>query len=160
MQKLLLVFFLILSQTPFAQRGFLYVKKHGFKKVKTFEEGETIQFQTQDHQSIYGTLALVNKDSVNINGNWFAVSIIQKIILKNKTNASPATIKIFLLTTAGVVLSTAGMTLSKWAGFKKALAYSAGVGYGNYLIRFFPKFKRKKYIIGKKYSLQTLDLHF
>lgn len=160
MQKLLLVFALLFSQTLFAQRGFLYVKKHGFKKVKSFAEGQIIQFQTNDYQMISGTLALVKNDSVDVNGTWFAITNIQKIILKNKTTTSPATVKIFLLTTAGVILSTAGMTLAKWASFKKALTYSAAVGYGNYLISFFPKLKRKKYIIGKKYSLQTLDLHF
>lgn len=160
MQRLLLLlFFLCLSQFVFAQRGLLYVKKHGFKKVKTFEEGATLKFQTKDGQDIAGTLAFVKNDSIFVNGKWFVVSNINKIILRDRSFAG-VQLQTLLWTTAGVVLSTAGMTLAKWASFEKALTYSVSIGYGNYLIRYFPKFKRKKYNIGKKYSLQTLDLHF
>lgn len=160
MQKLLLAILLLFSQMVFAQRGFLYVKKHGYKKVKTFEEGSFIRLQTSKGAAS-GFLTLVTKDSVSINNKWFALSEIQKIILRDKKPFFTSdNTKTFLLTTAGVILSTAGMTLAKWAKFDKALAYSAGIGYGNYLIRFFPKFKRKQYTIGKKYSLQALDLHF
>jgi hypothetical protein len=60
-----------------------------------------------------------------------------------------------------VALSTAGMTLADWASFEKSLGYSAAIGYGNFLIRYLPAFlKRKHYNIGKKFSVQTLDLHF
>lgn len=159
MQKLLLLFFLSLSQLVFAQRGFLYVKKKGFKKVRTFEEGSVLKFETKDNQIIYGGLALVKKDSVYVNGNWFDVRQVKKIFLREKKRKGFDT-PTFLLTTAGVALSTAGMTLAKWVSFDKALSYSAGLGYGNFLITHFPNLKRKKYSIGKKFSLQTLDLHF
>jgi hypothetical protein len=158
MQKLLLIFFLLFSQIVCAQRGFLYVKKKGFKKVRSFEEGSMIKFQTKDNQVIYGGLARIKKDSVYVNQNWFAVSEIKKIILRaNKFHFDSKT---FLLTTAGVALSTAGMTLAEWANFKDALTYSAGIGYGNFIIANFPSLKRKKYKTGKKFTLQTLDLHF
>ena len=158
MRKLLLIFFLLSSQLLFAQRGFLYVKKNGFKKVRTFEEGSAIKFETKNDQVIYGRLALVKKDSVYVNGNWFATAGIKKIILQKKERHFDP--KIFLLTTGGIAISTAGMTLAKWANFKDALAYSAGIGYGNFAIANFPSLKRRQYKTGKKFSLQTLDLHF
>lgn len=158
MQKLLLIAFLFFSQLVFAQRGFVYVKKKGFKKVKSFAEGSAIKFETKKHQTVYGSLAIVKKDSIYVNNSWFAVSDIRKIILRERSFDFDT--ETFLWTTAGVALSTAGMTLAKWASFEEALGYSAGLGYGNFLIRYFPKLKRKKYIIGKKFTLQTLDLHF
>lgn len=159
MQKLLLIIFLFLAQFAFAQKGFLYVKKKGFKKVRTFEEGNAIRFETKDGSIVYGGLALVNKDSIYVNGNWFASKDIRKIILREKRK-SQFDFPIFLWTTAGVVLSTAGMTLAKWSSFNKSLQYSAGIGYGNFLITHFPKLKRKQYKMGKKFSVQTFDLHF
>jgi len=158
MQKLLLVFFLLFSQLVFAQRGFLYIKKKGFKKLRSFEEGSVIQFETRDNQFIYGELVLVKKDSIYVNNNWFATPAIEKIFLNKKNYRFDS--KTFLLTTAGVAISTAGMTLANWTDFKRALGYSAGLGYGNFIIANFPSLKRKKYIIGKKFTLQTLDLHF
>jgi hypothetical protein len=61
MQKLLLVFLLFFSQLIFAQKGFLYIKKKGFKKVKTFGEGSAIKFETKNQQVVYGVMALVKK---------------------------------------------------------------------------------------------------
>lgn len=155
---MLFVFLLFFSQLLFAQKGFLYIKKKGFKKVKTFGEGSAIKFETKNHQMIYGVMTLVKKDSMFVNGQWFGTSAIAKIILKEKMFAFPTTT--FLWTTAGVAIATAGMTLAEWTSLGKALSYSAGIGYGNFLIQFFPKFKRKKYNIGKKFTLQTFDLHF
>ena len=158
MQRSMLILLLLFSQIVLAQRGFLYIKKKGFKKVRSFEEGSVINFETKDNQIIYGELILVKRDSIYVNNNWFAVSEIKKIFLKKKQfHIDPKT---FLLTTAGVAIATAGMTLAKWTDFKSALGYSAGLGYGNFLIANFPSLKRKKYIIGKKFSLQTFDLHF
>ena len=158
MQKLLLVFLLFFSPTLFAQRGVLYVKKHGFKKVKSFEEGSAIKLKIQNQDIIDGVLSWVKKDSIAVNNHWLAVADIKEIILREKKSSFDY--ETLLWTTGGVIISTAGMTLAKWASFKNALAYSAGLGYGNFLIRYFPKFKRKKYKIGNKFTLQTLDLHF
>lgn len=159
MQKLLLIILLLLTQLAFAQKGFLYVKKKGFKKVKTFEEGSAIRFQTKDGTIFYGGLAFVKKDSIYVNGYWFAANDISKIVLREKKK-NRFDYPTFLLTTAGVMLSTAGMTLAKWSSFNKSLQYSAGIGYTNFLISHFPNLKRKQYRIGKKFSLQTFDLHF
>jgi hypothetical protein len=64
MQRLLLVLFLLFSQIVFAQRGFLYVKKKGFKKVRGFDEGSEIKFKTKDGEVIYGGIQLVKRDSI------------------------------------------------------------------------------------------------
>ncbi|MGZ3939427.1 MAG: hypothetical protein ACXVLT_12395 [Flavisolibacter sp.] len=158
MQKLLLLVFLLFSSSLFAQRGFLYVKKKGYKKVRTFEEGSLLKFSTRDDQIIYGGLALVKKDSILVNNNWFAPSNIKTLYLREDHYQFDS--HTFWLTTAGVALATAGITLAGWTSFGKALGYSAAIGYGNFLVLNFPSLKRKKYSIGKKYTLQTLDLHF
>jgi hypothetical protein len=158
MQRLLLVLFLLFSQIVFAQRGFLYVKKKGFKKVRGFDEGSEIKFKTKDGEVIYGGIQLVKRDSIYVNSHWFNIKRINRIYLRDKKYHFNT--QLFLLTTAGVAISTAGMTLAEWASFKDALAYSAGIGYGNFIIANFPSLKRKKYNIGKKFTLQTLDLHF
>lgn len=158
MQKLLLIFFLFFSQALFAQRGLLFVKKKGYKKVATFAEGATIKFKTKDAFIVHGIIAFVKSDSLFINGYWYKTSAISKIILREKDGGMGT---MLLLTTAGVAISTAGMTLAKWRDFPQALSNSAALGYGNFIIRSLPKFiKRKKYNIGKKFTLQTLDLHF
>jgi len=158
MQKLLLILFLLISQLLLAQRGFLYVKKKGYKKVKTFEEGSILKFETNDGSIIYGGLELVKKDSILVNGYWVATSVIKTIFLRTGNYHFDS--KTFLLTTAGVALATAGITLANWTSFENALAYSAAIGYGSFLIHNFPNIRRKKYNIGKKFTLQTLDLHF
>lgn len=158
MQKLLLIVLLVTAQNGYAQRGVLYVKKNGHKTVQRFQEGTEIRFETKDGKKISGMLTLVKKDSLFVNGGWYGTSSLSEIILRPR--ASYKMNKLFLLTTAGVVISTAGMTLAGWTSFKEALGVSAGVGYGNYFIKHFPKLKRRTYPLGKKFVLQTLDLHF
>ena len=158
MQKLLLILLLLFSQIVLAQKGFLYVKKKGYKKVRTFREGDVLKFETMDGSRVHGGLKLVKKDSIYVNSYWFAASDIKKIFLRD--NRYHFNSRLFLLTTAGVVLSTIGITLANWASFETALGYSAVIGYGGFLIYNFPNLKRKKYNIGKKFTLQTFDLHF
>jgi len=154
----MLILLLLFSQIVFAQKGFLYVKKKGYKKVKAFKEGDMLKFETKDGSNVYGGLALVKSDSIYVNGDWFAAADIKKIFLRDTKYHFDS--RIFLLTTAGVVLATIGMTLANWASFEKALGWSAVIGYGSFLIYNFPSLKRKKYSIGKKFTLQTFDLHF
>lgn len=157
MQKLLLLLLLFGSQVSFAQRGFLYIKKKGYKTVRKFEEGSILKFETKDGQIVYGGLLLLKKDSVYVNNNWFGTANIKKIFLRDGHYHFDT--KAFLLTTAGVALITAGATLAG-EDFHWALGISSVIGYGGFLIYNFPNLKRKKYNIGKKFTLQTLDLHF
>lgn len=157
MQKWLLLLCLVVSQNLMAQKGLLYVRKNGIKKVRTFAEGDVIHFTTKDKQVVRGPIAMVKKDSLYINGFWYRSGNISRIILRARNKVMPA----LLLTTAGVALSTAGMTLAKWGSFEGSAKTSAGLGYGNFLIRNGPKLiKRRSYRIGRKFRLQTFDLHF
>ena len=158
MQWLLLFFCLLFSGVSNAQRGLLFVKKRGYKKVASYAEGQPIRFRTKDHQFIYGPIALIRNDSLRVNGAWFRSGDITQVILRPKGEGGAGAP--FLLTTAGVALSTAGMTMAGWGSFSESLAYSSVIGYGNYLVRLLPKAKRKKYRIGRKFSLHTLDLRF
>ena len=158
MQKLLLVLFFLCSQEVFAQRGYLYIKKKGYKKVRTYGEGSAIHFKTKDGRVAAGYIALVKKDSLLVGNKWYKANEISRIIIRGKVDGA---LGAFLWTTGGVALSTAGMTLAEWASFEKSLGYSAAIGYGNFLIRYLPAFlKRKHYNIGRKFTVQTLDLHF
>jgi hypothetical protein len=157
MRKMLLVFLFLCTQQVFAQRGYLYIKKKGYKKVRTYTEGAAIHFQSKNGKTTAGYIAMIKNDSMLVNSNWYRVNDISKIILRGKVDGAVSTL---LLTTGGVALSTAGMTLAEWASFKKSLAYSSAIGYGNFLITYLPSFiKRKKYNIGKKFTLHTFDLH-
>lgn len=108
---------------------------------------------------VYGALALVKKDTIYVNGYEFALSAIRTIYVRETTRKTFSA-ETLLYTTAGVAISTTGMTLAKWANFKRALRYSGILGYGNFLIQYFPGLKRKKYETGKKFTLQAVDLRF
>jgi hypothetical protein len=154
---LLLCLFFFLNDVH-AQRGMIFIKKNGLKKVATYHEGSFIQFQNGDKTTVAGYIALVKGDSLYVNGRYYPVAQIRKIILlrSNKDGVK----KLLLYTTAGLALSTVGMTLAKWTSFKTAAAVSAGLGYGNFLIHVVPGLKRGHYSIGKKFSIQVIDLHF
>jgi len=156
MQFRLLLFLLLLAFNVNAQRGMLFVKRNGIKKVATFNEGMPIHFISEGRH-VQGVIGMVRKDSILIYDTWFGVENISRIVLRDKTGWQ----KTFILTTAGVALATAGMRLAKWDSFERSLAFSSVIGYGNFAIHFLPKFmKRRSYPIGKKYRLQAIDLHF
>jgi hypothetical protein len=147
----------LLSHTAFGQRGMLFVKKKGFKKVYTFVEGEAIRFRTDLNREVRGAISLIKGDSLRVNGIWFRTAQIKKIILRDKKGITGP----FLLTSVGVGLTAAGMTLANWASFGEAVAYASVIGYGNYVVQnFIPALKRKQFRIGKKFNLQTVDLRF
>ena len=159
MSKLLLIIWLLATQDALSQRGFLIVKKRGYKKVMTIPEGSFFRFRDREGQLVQGFLALVKGDSLRVNNIWYRTGDIRRIILRTKAEGGDASMPI-LLTTAGVAISTGGMTLAKWASFRESLLYSSVIGYGNYVIRFLPKTKRRYYRMGNKFSVHTLDLHF
>ena len=157
MQKWLLLLFLFAAYSASAQRGMLFVKKKGFKKVASFGEGSPIIFQTKDGGISEGYISLIRNDSVYVNGLAYHKDYISRIILQKR---NPRLKKDLMLTTAGVLLCTAGMTLAEWTTPENAFISSAVIGYGNFLIANLSMFKRKHYVIGRRFSLQTLDLHF
>jgi len=157
MQKWLLLLFLFAAYSSSAQRGMLFVKKKGFKKVASFAEGSPIIFQTKDGGISEGYISLIRNDSIYVNGLAYHKNYISRIILRKKNHQLKSDL---LYTTAGVVICTAGMTLAKWTTPENAFVSSAAIGYGNLLIANLWMFSRKQYLLGKRFSLQTLDLHF
>jgi hypothetical protein len=157
MQKLLLVFCLLCYQLCFSQRGLLFVKKHGHK-VATFPEGAAVKFKLKDQSIVAGYISIVKSDSLNINGFWFPQSSIKEIVFAEKPNEHLA--QQILLTTAFIAFTTTAITISKQMDFKSAVISSSALGFGRLFISLLPHFKRTKYRIGKKFTVQTLDLHF
>jgi hypothetical protein len=74
------------------------------------KKGFMLKFETRKDKVVYGTLALVKKDSVRINDHWFAINIIKTVYVRD--NHYQFDSKTFRLTTAGLALATAGMTLA------------------------------------------------
>jgi hypothetical protein len=159
MQRWLLLFFILLSQCLMAQRGYLYVKKNGIKKKATFAEGSPIKLRLQDKTYVEGVITYLKADTVYINNVEYPQSEIAAIIVKQKEKDKHFG-TMLLYAGAGTALSTIGMTLANWTDFKTALITSAVIGFGPLLIQKLLHLKRKQYKIGRKYSLQILDLHF
>jgi hypothetical protein len=163
MQRWLFLALVLISQTAFAQKGFLYVKKKSHR-VKSYAEGEHISFRLKDETIVAGYITLVKKDSVYVNGNPYCGADIISVLLPRKKKEGPSVSGVQLgLITAGVVLASLGMVASKWETYPRALYYSAAIGYGPLAIQWlFSKvsFKRNAYPIGKKFSIQLFDLHF
>jgi hypothetical protein len=157
MRTALLTILLILPVLLHAQRGMLFIKKKVFKKVHTISEGEAIKFKKTNGDVIHGYLWLVKNDSVFVDGNGHPVSSIQNIILREKDGRL---VRQTLLTAGAVVVVSGLMSLAKWESFEQALRVNSSVGFGNILLRTIPKLKRRQYQIGKKFSIQPIDLHF
>jgi hypothetical protein len=159
MQKWLLIFFLLCFQSAFAQRGILYIKKHGYKKVRSYAEGESISLRVKDGTHIEGYIDLIRNDSVFINGSGYHQNeIIEIIIRKNDWKGLG---KQTLITTAAAtaivgVLYASGKNKEDPAIIPKM----AIIGYTPIIYRLFGFLRRTHYRIGKKFSVQTLDLHF
>lgn len=147
----------VLSTAVQAQRGTLFVKKHGFKRVASFNEGAQIKFILKDGTAVAGYIALIKNDSIYVNNFGYHSGNIARIILHENKDQMLKTQLLYI--GAGVLLCATGLTLAQWASFPVALAYSGGIGLGNFLLRVLPKVKRSKYKIGKKFSVQTFDLH-
>jgi hypothetical protein len=159
MQKWLLILFLFCFQSVFAQRGILYIKKHGYKKVRAYAEGESISLRTRNGMHIEGYIALIRNDSVFIDGAGFGQNEISQIIIRK--NDWQGLGRQTLITTAA---STAIVGVLYASGKNKEdpdiIPKMAIIGYTPIIFRLFGFLRRTHYTIGKKFSVQTLDLHF
>jgi hypothetical protein len=156
MRNGMLLLFLLLSISAYSQRGALLVKKRGLKKVHSFAEGAHIRFYTSEGDFVQGMITLVKGDSIYVNHNAFPASSIRRIVLRDKKSMVPQ----ILLTTAGVAAASGMISLAGGSAYGDAVRTTAAIGYGSILLRTVPKLKRKKYPIRKKFTVQTLDLHF
>ena len=159
MRCLLLLFLLFFYQDTYAQKAFLFIKKGG-KKVHTFYEGDPIKLKAGNY--IYdGYIAGLKNDSIYIKGMVIHRSQVNAIYFKRQ-KPKGVTAKQLAFITGGVVLSTFGMVASNYETFDNAWKSSTAIGYGPVLVnkaRRHISFKRKKYHIGKKFSLQVLDFY-
>jgi hypothetical protein len=145
-----------------SQDGFLFVKK-GYKKKKTYHEGDRVLLQADDERIIGGIITMLRNDTIWINGLPLPRRNVTAVFPSHKSKkAFRISAKELLLVTGGVALTTAGLAISKQATFREALTTGAVMGYGQLGIQYLMSkisFRRKKFRIGKKFQLQVLDFH-
>lgn len=159
---LFLTIFLFASLLSHSQTGYLFVKK-GYKKKKTYTEGENIYLRLQNDSLYYGMITRLMNDTIFVSGYPVPCKNVKEVIVsKKERKAFQMSAKDFLLITGGVALVTGGLTLSEQADFKEALTAGLVMGYGPLLIGYAKSkisLKRKKFRIGKKFRLQVLDFY-
>ena len=154
---------LLACSLSFSQTAYLFVKK-GYKKKKTYVEGDVIHLKLEDGSIRVGMITSLRNDSIFISGQPVPAQSVKEVILKKRPKKPLPDAKTMALITAGVALVTAGLTLSNQVDFDKALAAGLVIGYGPIVVtqlgsRAFGLFHRRKYKIGKKFRVQVFDLH-
>jgi len=159
---LLLPIFLIFSLLSHSQTGYLFVKK-GYKKKKTYTEGEYIFLRLHSDSLCYGMITRLMNDTIYVSGRPVSCKKVKEVIIRReKLEAFHVSAKDFLLITGGVALVTGGLSLSKQADFEEALIAGTVIGYGPLVVGYVKSkisLRRKKYKIGKKFRLQVLDFY-
>ena len=163
MNRLLLLFIFLFSFVlAHSQTGYLFVKK-GVKKKRTYTEGDNIFLRLQNDTLYYGMITRLMNDTIFVSGLPVPRKAVKEVIISTKTKKSfHVPVKDLLLITGGVVLVTAGLTLSNQTDFTEAFIAGAVIGYGPLVIGYLNSkisLKRKKYRIGKKFRLQVLDFY-
>ena len=159
---LLLLTILTFSLTSSSQTGFLFVKK-GFKKKRTYTEGDNIFLRLHNDSTCYGLITRLMNDTIYLSGRPVPRKAVKDVVVAmRKRKAFHVPVKDILLITGGAVLVTGGLTLSEQADFKDALIAAIVMGYGPLAVGYLKSkisFKRKKFRIGKKFRLQVLDFY-
>lgn len=155
MKPALLVIFLFMSSLAFTQEAHLQVLKNG-KVRKRIPEGTIIKLTDKAGNVYIGPYGIINDSNIVIGDVQVRINDMKQLNLLKKKQKKPFDKKRFAYTTLGVVLATAGMTLSKWETFPKALLYSSILGYSSYAIEALTKlsFKKKKFKVSKKKKLR------
>ncbi|MBS1919872.1 MAG: hypothetical protein JST17_06445 [Bacteroidetes bacterium] len=155
---------LLLFCTSFvqSQMSYLFVKKGGQKK-KIYVEEDRIILQLKNGTIYRGLITHLKDDTIFINGKPLPVASVKAVIIHEESRKSfRLSGRTILLITGGVALTTIGLTASKQAKFKEALTAGLVIGYAPVAVYYIGSkisFRRKKYIIGKKFHLQVLDFH-
>ncbi|MDP4264131.1 MAG: hypothetical protein Q8941_16505 [Bacteroidota bacterium] len=154
---------LLVSLFCFSQNAYLFVKK-GFKKKKTYIEGDPIAIRLRDGSYIAGTVTLLRNDTIFINDFPVRCPDVREVVLSKKPKLPFPDAKTLLVIGGGSALVTAGLTISKQATFKEALIAGLTIGYAPLLIKylgvkFYRLITRKEFRMGKKFHLQVLDFH-
>jgi hypothetical protein len=159
MRIFLLLACLLFLENSHAQKGMLFVKKHGYKRVAVFVEGDFIKFRLKDNSTVEGHIALIKNDSIYVNGVGFDKDELERIIIRK--NDVKGLWSQFMITTA----ASAALVGILYLGDKEKedpniIPKVAVISYTPIVWRALKFLKRKKYRLGKKFVLQTVDLHF
>ena len=162
MKPLLLAFFLfIFSNNCFSQTSLvqLHLRKNGRIK-KRIDLGSSILIHTRDNTIAGGAVIKLKKDSIYFNRITVALNDIDRIRFPRTKPKMKFDLEEFGYISLGVGLVTAGLTLAKWQELPEALGTASAIGYSPYFFRFVKSFslKKKKFKMGKKYSLRIWDI--
>ena len=153
---LICIFFI---HTSFAQKGMLFVKKHGYKRIAVFVEGDFIKFRLKDKSIVEGYIALIRKDTIYVNGVGFDKEELERIIIRK--NNVKSLFHQFLWATGGSAVIVGVLYLGKKNLEDRDIVQKmAVISYSPIVLNAIKFLKRKKYSLGKKFILQTVDLHF
>jgi len=164
MNRLLILFILLLaSLSIYGQTNYLYIKR-GYHKVRKYTEGDRIHFLLKDGHEIRGMISFLHNDTIYLNDLPIPSQQVAAVILHERTKRPfPADFKTMLLIGGGVGLTTVGLTLNNANPTKEALIAALTIGYGPLLVKHFAgrlwyAIHRKKFKFKKKFRLQVYDL--
>ena len=162
MPRLFLFFFLLASSFAIAQQGSVVIRKKG-RTFKSFSTGTWVRADMLDGSRHDGYMHEVWKDTFSVNGQALAVRNVRKLRLGHPDNFRfHVGSEELMYTTAGVLLSAAGMRVSGWATTTEAIGNSMGLGYGPFVLRFLRskiRLKRIRFPFRKKFVLQAYDFY-
>lgn len=155
---------LLFGLSAYGQTGYLFIK-NGAKKKRSFSEGDMLHLKLHNGAIKKGVITLLRNDTIFLNGNPVPRKDVAVVFLNEvKKKPFPADKNMLLGITAGVGLTTVGLSLNDMNEPEKALLIAAVIGYGpllakHFLGRLIYTLYRKKFRIGRRYRLQVLDFH-
>jgi hypothetical protein len=162
MNRLLFLLLLLFSvHVAHSQMAYLFIKK-GYKKKRTYTEGDRIYLQLKNDSVYTGLITQLKNDTIVLLGKPIPASQVKAVIVRQKQKKFHISGKDFLLITGGVVLTAVGLTLSDQAEANKAIGAGLTIGYGPLALAYLKSkisFNRKKFRIGRKFRLHILDFH-
>jgi hypothetical protein len=151
---------LLLCFTAIAQEPHLQLLKNGRVK-KRITEGSTIILTDNTGFKYVGTYRIINDSNISVSGVIVPINSVVRFKFPRKP-PEPFDWKRFAYTTAGFILSSAGMALSKWETVPNAIMSSAVIAYAQYPIQAAKKLifsKKRKFRIGKKRKLRVWSIY-
>ncbi|MBC7948116.1 MAG: hypothetical protein H7Y42_09580 [Chitinophagaceae bacterium] len=155
---------LLTTSVCYSQTGFLFVKK-GYKKKRTYTEGDRIHVRLQDGTTVTALITLLRNDTIWLNGKPIHRTFVKEVLLKRGPKRHLPDAKTMALIGVGSAMTSAGLILSKQAETtEEGVVAGAIIGFGPLLIKHFAGrvwrvIPRGKFRIGRKFHLQVLDFH-
>lgn len=159
---LLIIFSLFIFSDVNAQPNQLFIKK-GVHKKRSYYEGDRIHVQLVNGTERTGIITRLVDSSVFINGKEIRQHDISAVIIDGVRKNKLPDLKTMALIGAGVGLTTLGLTLNDANEPKTAIIAGLTIGYAPILLkflggRFLYALTRKKYKMGKKFSIRVFDI--